>query len=271
MRTLLLLLFAAIAPPLAAQDARDAESAPDHVRACAACHGTSGVSVGAGIPNIAAQREGYLRSQLRAYRDGGRENALMNAVTAPLSDAGIDALAAYFAAQPGPQDGLVRSPLLPELVTPDFPFPQDYETRFTRYHTVYPGDQVRHYYANDVALEAAREGHALPDGSYVIVEIFAAQTDEDGEFVLDDDGRRIAAERVGFNVMAREAGWGDDVPELLRNEDWLYASFTPEFTVNTETNQANCLACHVPLDDSSYLFSLEHLEAAARGEHRAAR
>lgn len=34
---------------------------------CAACHGENGVSVSDAIPNLAAQKAGYLEAQLRAF------------------------------------------------------------------------------------------------------------------------------------------------------------------------------------------------------------
>jgi cytochrome c553 len=39
---------------------------------CAACHGANGVSVSDAIPNLAAQRAGYLEAQLKALKDGTR-------------------------------------------------------------------------------------------------------------------------------------------------------------------------------------------------------
>jgi len=267
MRILLLSLLAFITLPLAAQTPQSGMT-PEHARACGACHGVDGVSIAAGVPNLAAQREGYLRSQMRAYRDGGRENALMNAVMADLDDAQIDGLAAYFSRQAGPADGSVSSPFLPELLTPDFPFAHNYEAEFTYYHSIYPGNQVRHYYANEIALNAARAGQALPDGSHIIIEIYNAATDANGGFILDANGQRTAAELVGYNVMAREAGWGDAVPSLLRNENWLYANFNAERQVNAGASQAACLACHLPLDDRSYLFTIEQLTGIARNAAR---
>ena len=66
---------------------------------CAACHGAAGVSVSDSIPNLAAQRAGYLEAQLKALKEGSRKNPIMNAIAAQLS---ADDVAAYFAAQPGP-------------------------------------------------------------------------------------------------------------------------------------------------------------------------
>jgi hypothetical protein len=50
--------------------------------------------------------------------------------------------------------------------------------------------------------------------------------------------------------MARNAGWGNDIPEMLRNEDWNYAVFNAD-------NQ-------MPLGQKSYTFSIDPLAAAAR-------
>ncbi|HEX6828714.1 MAG TPA: c-type cytochrome, partial [Burkholderiales bacterium] len=44
---------------------------------CAACHGAAGVSVSETIPNLAAQRAGYIEAQLKAFKDGTRKNAIM--------------------------------------------------------------------------------------------------------------------------------------------------------------------------------------------------
>ena len=42
---------------------------------CASCHGASGISATAGIPNLAGQRPAYLYLELKAYQSGGRTNA----------------------------------------------------------------------------------------------------------------------------------------------------------------------------------------------------
>src|SRR6266853_1820093 len=59
---------------------------------CAACHGANGVSVSDTIPNLAAQRAGYLETQLKAFKDGTRKAAsatspaaIMNAMATQLS------------------------------------------------------------------------------------------------------------------------------------------------------------------------------------------
>jgi len=68
---------------------------------CAACHGENGVATAPGTPNLAAQNREYLVAALRQYRAGERTAQAMRAVAGSLSDADIDALAAWYAAQPG--------------------------------------------------------------------------------------------------------------------------------------------------------------------------
>jgi cytochrome c553 len=61
-----------------------------------ACHGANGMSVAPDAPNLAGQPAIYLNAQLKAYRGGKRTHEVMNVVAKPLSDADIDALAAWY-------------------------------------------------------------------------------------------------------------------------------------------------------------------------------
>jgi hypothetical protein len=66
---------------------------------------------------------------------------------------------------------------------------------------------------------------------------------------------------IGYTGMAREANWGKDIPEMLRNENWNYALFTADRQYRP-MNQAECLACHKPLSNVSYTFTLKQLSEA---------
>jgi cytochrome c553 len=69
---------------------------------CAACHGAKGISTAGTIPNLAGQKEEYLASALKSYRDKTRNAPLMNNMAVSLKDDDIANLAAYFAAlKPG--------------------------------------------------------------------------------------------------------------------------------------------------------------------------
>jgi cytochrome c553 len=70
---------------------------PARLGLCAACHGENGVATAPGIPNLAGQNREYLVAALRQYRSGERTAQAMRTVSGSLSDADIDALAAWYA------------------------------------------------------------------------------------------------------------------------------------------------------------------------------
>ena len=66
---------------------------------CASCHGPAGISLSPLWPNLAGQKEQYLIKQIKAFRDGTRQDPMMAPMVAALSDADIDNLAAYYSSQ----------------------------------------------------------------------------------------------------------------------------------------------------------------------------
>jgi len=145
---------------------------------CAACHGAAGVSVSDTIPNLAAKRARYLEAQLKALKDGTRKNPIMSAIAAQLSADDMANVAAYFAAQPGAGTG-AKSAFLANVARTHVTFPEGYQDTFTKYYTInFPATkQVRYYYANKAAVQAAKDGKPLPDGSVLFAEVHAAKLD----------------------------------------------------------------------------------------------
>src|SRR5215831_7929544 len=233
---------------------------------CAACHGANGVSVSDAIPNLAAQRSGYLEAQLTALKDGNRKNAIMNAIAAQLSAEDIANVAAHFAAQQGAAAGTAKSEFLPNVAKSGVAFPENYKNTFTKYHTInFPATrQVRYYYANPVALQAAKDGKDLPNGSVLFAEVYSAKLDADKKPVMGSDGFFVADQLAAYTAMEREAGWGKEIPDMLRNDEWNYAVFTTDKQHRPGVNQAECFACHKPLDKASYTFTLKELTEVAK-------
>jgi cytochrome c553 len=65
--------------------------------ACARCHGANGISVTAGVPNLAGQRAAYLFLELRAYQSGARPDKAMGGAVKFLSEDALVKVAAYYA------------------------------------------------------------------------------------------------------------------------------------------------------------------------------
>jgi cytochrome c553 len=237
---------------------------------CAACHGANGVSVSDTIPNLAAQRAGYIEAQLKAFKEGTRKaagptspTATMAAIAAQLSADDAANVAAYFASLPGAEKA-AKSAFLPNVAKTNVAFPDDYKKTFVKYHTInFPATgQVRYYYANKAAVQAAKQGKPLPAGSYLFAEVYAAKRGADGKPVTGGDGFFEPEKLLLYTAMASGPGWGKDFPEMLRNGDWNYAIFTTEKQHRPGVNQAECLGCHKPLDAVSYVFTLKELSAA---------
>lgn len=96
MRILLLSVLAGTLLSAPALLAGDIEAGKAKAGMCAACHGPAGISAAPMWPNLAGQKEQYLAKQIKAFRDGTRQDPSMSPMAAPLTDADIDNLAAYF-------------------------------------------------------------------------------------------------------------------------------------------------------------------------------
>jgi cytochrome c553 len=262
MKKVLGLSLALAVAPLA--QAADLEAGKTKVATvCAACHGPNGVSVSDTIPNLAAQRAGYLETQLKALKEGTRKNPIMNAIATQLSAEDMANVAAYFASQPGAAMG-AKSAFLPNVGKSHVTFPDGYKDTFAKYYTInFPATkQVRYYFANKAAVAAAKAGQPLPDGSVLFAEVYATKLDASGKPVTGGDGFYVADKLIFYTAMARDAGWGNEIPGMLRNADWNYAVFTLDKQHRPGVNQAECLACHKPLDNVSYTFTLKQLADA---------
>lgn len=67
---------------------------------CNACHGESGVSTNTQIPNLAGQKEGYLLAQLKAFRNGTRDNEMLAILLADFTDEQFTTMSKYYASLP---------------------------------------------------------------------------------------------------------------------------------------------------------------------------
>ena len=196
---------------------------------CAACHGANGVSVSDAIPNLAAQRAAYLEAQLKALKDGTRKNprderdrgAAERRRTSPTSlptsrrcPVPRRAPKSALPAEPR-QDQRDASPRATRTRSPSTT--RSISRRPSRCATTTPTRR---------RCRRRRTGKPLPDGSVLFAEVYAAKLDADKKPVTGGDGFFVADKLIFYTAMARDAGWGKDIPEMLRNENWNYAVFT---------------------------------------------
>lgn len=89
-----LLLMSAAVPAFAAKPSAATGKAISGM--CAACHGSNGNAIDTSYPNLAGQNYQYLLKQLKAFKDGDRNNAIMHSMTAGLSKTQMQDLAAFY-------------------------------------------------------------------------------------------------------------------------------------------------------------------------------
>ena len=87
--------------PAIALSAGNAAEGQKKSAVCHACHGPTGVSIQPIYPNLGGQHQNYLSKTLHTFRDGSRQNAIMNGFAANLSDADIADITAWYASQSG--------------------------------------------------------------------------------------------------------------------------------------------------------------------------
>jgi len=125
--------------------------------------------------------------------------------------------------------------------------------------------QVREYFTSPAAVEAAKKGAPLPDGTVITAVQYAAQLDAQGNPAKDANGRLTKTNNiVGYAVMEKRAGWGSAYPENVRNGDWEYQVFRADKTANPNANLSACFNCHKPQADQDFVFTHDSLKVAAR-------
>ena len=143
-------------------------------------------------------------------------------------------------------------------------FPQDY-AKGVLYTTVDRADikQLRELYTSAAAIEAAKAGKPLPDGTVITLVQYSALLTAAGDPQKDANGRFIKGKLVAYAVMEKRAGWGAEYDATYRNGEWEYNAFMTDRQVNAGANITACFACHKPVGDGpDYTFSYDRMKTA---------
>lgn len=94
MKKFIFLLLVSATFSVSADQIKDGRAKSD--AACVLCHGAIGQSAIPNVPHIAGQPSVYISEQLKNYRNGKRQNEVMNLIAKQLTDVEIVNLAAWF-------------------------------------------------------------------------------------------------------------------------------------------------------------------------------
>lgn len=137
-------------------------------------------------------------------------------------------------------------------------FPADYKSEFTHYHSQNRANnkQVAEFYANNKAIESYKNGQ-LMDGSIVVMEVYKPELDSDGQPVQGENGLFVKSSLAAVAVMEKKQNWDTAFPAEDRTGNWGYAIYTASGEI--KENNLECAACHMPLENSDYMFTYEYL------------
>lgn len=76
--------------------AGDAQAGKSKAAVCAGCHGINGISGNDLWPNLAGQKAAYLAVQIKAFRDGSRNDPTMKPMVMNLTDQDAEDIAAFY-------------------------------------------------------------------------------------------------------------------------------------------------------------------------------
>ncbi len=147
-------------------------------------------------------------------------------------------------------------------------FPADY-AKGVLYQTVDRADlkQVRLLYASSqAAIDAAKAGKPLPDGTVLTMVQYAAQVDDKGEPVKGRE-RTLRPHREDRRLHrdGEASRLGQGRPDEIRNGDWQYQAFLADRTPNPKAVLAACFKCHMPLTaKQDFVFSWDGLRTVAK-------
>jgi hypothetical protein len=136
-------------------------------------------------------------------------------------------------------------------------FPEGFD-KGVLYTTVDRADnkQYRELYTSQAAVDAAKKGQPMPDGTVVTLVQYRAKLGADGNPEKDANGRFMKTDIIGYTVMEKRKGWGAEYPDKIRNGEWDYQAFTPAKQPNPNSKLTACFECHKPLPSASdYLFT----------------
>jgi plastocyanin len=148
-------------------------------------------------------------------------------------------------------------------------YPEGYQTAYQTFFVMDRPDnkQVRVIYANDQATQGSLNN--FPYGSIFVMETYRAKEDEQGNVVLDDNGRYQRDALTGVFVMRKEPGFGAAY-QMNRTGEWEYVAFRPDKSYSTTAaNSAPCAVCHTDAGGSrdwvyraNLFFDREHMTGA---------
>jgi len=160
--------------------------------------------------------------------------------------------------------GTMATAMAPASPDGTLPFPTDYKS-WPKFLVEIPkaeAKQVRDIYINPTGARTSA-GQSFPNGTVMVMELYKAKMDGD-KLAAGMDGKLVKGDMAKVFVMGKDQGWGDKLPENLKNGDWIYAAYDATSKPQME-DFTKCRACHMPLAQKDFVHRYdEYFEKRGR-------
>ena len=158
----------------------------------------------------------------------------------------------------------MASTMAPMNADGQLPLPADYKSWPKFLTEIQKGEakQVRDIYINTTGARTSA-GQSFPNGTVMVMEIYKAKVD--GETLMTGtDGKLVKGDLAKVFVMGKGQDWGKNMPDNVKNGDWLYAAYDAASKPLME-DFTKCRACHTPLAQKDFVHRYdEYFEKRGR-------
>ena len=144
--------------------------------------------------------------------------------------------------------------------------PADYKTwpKFLSEVQREDAKQVRELFVSPSGARACPTA-AFPQGAQLVMELYKAKAE--GEALAKGaDGKLIKGDLLKVFVMEKNDGWGQEVPDNLRNGTWVFGAYGPDGKALAE-DFTKCRACHAPLSQKDFVHRYDEFCAERQKAH----
>lgn len=136
--------------------------------------------------------------------------------------------------------------------------PADYRNTLVQYARVDREDHtIRELYVTSHALDQLRFSRALADGTVIVIEAYHALLNDNGEPLLDADGRYLKGEPLEMvHVIEKRPDWTDsDFNSEARTGTWNFGSYQFESSERFDEDLNACFNCHNTTPQTDFIYT----------------
>jgi len=139
--------------------------------------------------------------------------------------------------------------------TPDFvALPEGYNSQINYMTQNRVGqEQIAKIYTGENLLQAIASDEQVPEGSTIVMEVYAPKRDRYENAVKGTGGNFLIDHLEGIAVMEYRSEWPQEMPEKERAGNWGFALYTPDG--KPKANELDCAGCHWQLRRVNYMFT----------------